>query len=212
LHTSLSNNISLLINTIVRHASCCTHLLIWHSSVATRLVTENVPDCVIMTVKLCTVQQAMCVFVEDLSCIHCCSGNAISITYSECTFVALFIQHAMPMRHAILSVSCPFVSYYSTLSVSYYSTLYVSYYSTLSVSYYSTLSYIIQHYLCHIIQHYLYHIIQHYLCHIIQHYLYHIIQHYLSYYSTLSVSYYSTLSVSYYSTLPVSYYSTLSIS
>ena len=31
-----------------------------------------------------------------------CSGKAISITYSECVFVALGIKHAMRMRHIIL--------------------------------------------------------------------------------------------------------------
>jgi hypothetical protein len=33
---------------------------------------------------------------------HCCSGKAISITYSESVFVALGIQHAMRMRHIIV--------------------------------------------------------------------------------------------------------------
>ena len=30
---------------------------------------------------------------------HCCCGNALSITYCECMFIALGIQHAMRMRH-----------------------------------------------------------------------------------------------------------------
>jgi len=30
---------------------------------------------------------------------RCCSGKAISITYSECVFVASSIQYAMRMRH-----------------------------------------------------------------------------------------------------------------
>jgi len=32
---------------------------------------------------------------------HCCSGQTISITYSECVFVALVIQHAMRTRHFV---------------------------------------------------------------------------------------------------------------
>jgi hypothetical protein len=50
---------------------------------------------------------------------HCCCGNAISITYSECVFVAVVsvIQHVKHMRHIMLSsVACPVVQYFSTLS------------------------------------------------------------------------------------------------
>jgi hypothetical protein len=32
------------------------------------------------------------------SCNHCCSGKAVSVTYSECVFVALGIQYAMCVR------------------------------------------------------------------------------------------------------------------
>jgi len=31
--------------------------------------------------------------VEEHSRSHCCRGKAISVTYCECVFVALFIQH-----------------------------------------------------------------------------------------------------------------------
>jgi hypothetical protein len=33
---------------------------------------------------------------------HCCCGKAISITYSECVSVAIFIQHAMLMRRIVI--------------------------------------------------------------------------------------------------------------
>jgi hypothetical protein len=54
--------------------------------------------------------------IQARSCNQCCSGKAISMTYSECVFVALGIQNAMRMRHIILSyVACPAVQYFSTL-------------------------------------------------------------------------------------------------
>jgi len=31
-----------------------------------------------------------------------CGGKVTSITYSECAFVALFIRHAMRMRHIVI--------------------------------------------------------------------------------------------------------------
>jgi hypothetical protein len=39
--------------------------------------------------------------IEARSRTHCCRGQAINITYSECVFVTLGIQHAMHMRHII---------------------------------------------------------------------------------------------------------------
>ena len=48
-----------------------------------------------------------------LSCNHCCSGKALSITY--CMLVALIIQHAMRMLH-IVSCGLTRLQYFSTLS------------------------------------------------------------------------------------------------
>jgi len=40
-------------------------------------------------------------------CVRCCSGQATSVTYSECVFVALFILHAKRKHHILLSsVAC----------------------------------------------------------------------------------------------------------
>jgi hypothetical protein len=47
----------------------------------------------------------------------CYSGKAIIITYYECVFVALFIQHVMRLRRIILlCVVRATVQYFSTLS------------------------------------------------------------------------------------------------
>jgi hypothetical protein len=55
--------------------------------------------------------------IEARSRNNLCRGRAIRITYSECVFVVLVIQHAKRMRRIILaSIACPVLSYFSTLS------------------------------------------------------------------------------------------------
>jgi hypothetical protein len=49
-------------------------------------------------------RQVMCVYRNTTarSRNHCCSGKSVTITYSECEFVALGIQHAKRMRHIVV--------------------------------------------------------------------------------------------------------------
>jgi hypothetical protein len=60
-------------------------------------------------------RQAMYVQRKNVarSCKHCCSGTSIIITYSECVFVVLVIQHAMRMFYiAICGLSrCTIIFY-----------------------------------------------------------------------------------------------------
>jgi len=58
-----------------------------------------------------------CNFIEVSPLCCCCGGQAISITYYERVYVALFTQHAKRMHRIVLSsVSCPSVPCFSTLS------------------------------------------------------------------------------------------------
>ena len=52
--------------------------------------------------------------IEARLCNHCCSGKAISITYSECVSGALGTQREKCMRHT--EVACPAVQYFPILS------------------------------------------------------------------------------------------------
>ena len=54
--------------------------------------------------------------IEARSCTYCCSGKVMIIKQLVCEFVVLVIQHAMRMRHIILSsVACHAVQYFTTL-------------------------------------------------------------------------------------------------
>jgi hypothetical protein len=56
-------------------------------------------------------QDRQCMYnvtIRARSCCHCCNGKGISVTYSECVFVSVGIQHAMLVHRIILSsVACP---------------------------------------------------------------------------------------------------------
>ena len=65
----------------------------------------NVTPVYIFEHQSCWCQVSQCTYkqhIEARSCNQCCSGKAISITYSECVSLALVSQHAMRMRHIII--------------------------------------------------------------------------------------------------------------
>jgi hypothetical protein len=54
--------------------------------------------------------------IEVRLCSHCCSGKAITVTYSECVFVTLVIQHAMSMRRILVPpVASPALLYITVI-------------------------------------------------------------------------------------------------
>jgi hypothetical protein len=61
-------------------------------------VQLNCDGVVLRPLRHCPQRYARC-NIEIRSCNHCCSRKAISITYSECAFIALGIQHATRVRH-----------------------------------------------------------------------------------------------------------------
>jgi hypothetical protein len=74
----------------------------WHSVMKGQSYLNNV---VIPCTGTCKIDR-QCMYKrynEARSCNQCCRGKAISITYSECVSVALFIQHAKCVYHILLS-------------------------------------------------------------------------------------------------------------
>jgi hypothetical protein len=63
-------------------------------------------------------------YFEALSCNHCCSGTALSITYSAFVFVDLGIQYAIFMRHVAICVLSSYTEF-CTLSHKEYEFLYI---------------------------------------------------------------------------------------
>jgi hypothetical protein len=50
------------------------------------------------------------------SCDHCSIQKAVSITYAECVFIALGIQHAMRMRHIVICGVSGFIMVFYSIS------------------------------------------------------------------------------------------------
>ncbi len=61
-------------------------------------------------------KQAMYCTVTELSYNHCCSGKAISITYSEYAFVVLCIRLAMRMRRIVICGLSGCTAFFHTVS------------------------------------------------------------------------------------------------
>ena len=77
-----------------RHSTATSYWIIFHETCNVRITSHEMLSC------------------QDLYC-----GRAISITYSECVFVVLVIQHAKRIRRSILkSVACLTLPYFTILS------------------------------------------------------------------------------------------------
>jgi len=55
--------------------------------------------------------------IQSSSRNRCCRGKATNIAYSECTFLALVIQHALRMSRIVLSsVTYPLFNFFHIIS------------------------------------------------------------------------------------------------
>ena len=66
----------------------------------------------------CCMPECQCTYKRNIDASsrnHFCCGKAVSIWYYDCVSVTLIIQKAQRMRHIILPVACPILSYFFTL-------------------------------------------------------------------------------------------------
>ena len=78
--------------------------------------------CMLKKLKMWQDRKCTCKRNYERRCLNYCGrGKAISVTYSECVFLALVAKHVMCMNHFMLSsVSCMALRYFSTLSHKWY--------------------------------------------------------------------------------------------